>query len=55
VFDISTVYFQEGHASQHQWIALSNPDGEDYSKVTGLLKVSLCVYGPGDEQTKLEE
>ena len=42
-FDMTTVYFKEKHAIQHQWIALFNPEGEDFSEITGNLKISMAV------------
>ena len=27
-----------------------NPEGEDFSEITGNLKISIAVQGPGDEQ-----
>ena len=49
-FDMTKVYFTEKHAIQHQMIALFNPEGEDFSEITGNLKISISVQGPGDEQ-----
>ena len=54
-FDMTTVYFKEKHAIQHQWIALFNPEGEDFSEITGNLKISIAVQGPGDEQVQLND
>jgi hypothetical protein len=30
-------------------LALSNPDGKDFNEITGYLKISISVSGPGDE------
>ena len=54
-FDVTAVYYKEKHAIQHQWIALFNPEGEDFSQVTGYLQVSIAVQGPGDEQVQLDD
>lgn len=54
-FDITSVYFREKHCIQHQWIALFNPEGENFSDISGYLLVSISVQGPGDEQVQLEE
>ena len=54
-FDMTTVYFKNKHAIQHQWIALFNPEGEDFSNITGNLKISIAVQGPGDEQVQLND
>lgn len=54
-FDMTTVYFKDKHVIQHQWIALFNPEGEDFSEITGNLKISIAVQGPGDEQVQLSD
>lgn len=54
-FDMTTVYFKDKHAIQHQWIAMFNPEGEDFSEITGNLKISIAVQGPGDEQVQLND
>ena len=54
-FDMSFIYFKKDHVLLHQWIALSNPGSEDYSKITGYLKVSISVVCTGDEQIQIEE
>jgi len=54
-FDMTTLYFKPKHALQHQWIALFNPEGEDFSEITGNLKISIAVQGPGDEQVQLND
>ena len=42
-FDMTTVYFKENHAIQHQWIALFNPESEDFSEITANLKICISV------------
>ena len=54
-FDMTAIYFKEKHAIQHQWIALFNPEGEDFSDITGNLRISIAVQGPGDEQVQLND
>ena len=39
----------------HKWIALSDPNGEDFAKITGYLKVSVSVTCNQDEAIKIEE
>ena len=53
-FEMSKVYFSPDHKIEHVWLALQNPDGEDASQITGMLKISASVQGPNDEQVKLE-
>ena len=54
-FDMTAVYFKDKHVIQHQWIALFNPEGDDFSEITGHLKISIAVQGPGDEQVQLND
>lgn len=49
VFDVQYIYNQTNHAIYHLPLALVNPDSEDGSSITGELKVSIAVQGPGDE------
>jgi len=49
-FDISSIYFRDKHCFEHQYVGLSNPDAENFSEIKGLLKMSISVMGPGDEQ-----
>lgn len=49
-FDLSYIYNMKDHLLLHQWIALSNPNSEDYAKITGYLKISISVACTGDEQ-----
>lgn len=53
--DLTHIYFQEKHTIFHQWLALSNPNNEDYTKVAGYLKISISVIGTGDEQVVLKD
>ena len=54
-FNLSFVYLKKDHVLLHQWIAFSNPNSENYSKITGYLKVSISVACSGDEQVQIEE
>lgn len=54
-FDITFVYFKDKHTIQHQWIALNNPESDDFSEISGYLKLSINVQGPGDEQVQLDD
>ena len=53
-FEMSAVYFAPEHKMEHVWLALQNPDAEDASEITGMLKISASVQGPNDEQVKLD-
>jgi len=49
-FDLSYIYFMKDHLLLHRWIALSNPNGENYAEITGYLKISISIAASGDEQ-----
>ena len=40
---------------EHGWVALNNPDSEDYGEIKGLIKMSLSCNGPKDNAIKLED
>jgi hypothetical protein len=42
-FDMSFIYFKKDHALLHQWVAISDPNSENYSEITGYLKISINV------------
>ena len=54
-FDIPEIYFNEKHAIFHQWVALSNPNSENFTDITGYLKLSISVIANGDEQVELSQ
>ena len=54
-FDMARVYSSNRHTIQNQWIALFNPDSSNFSEITGNLKLSISVQGPGDEMVQLSE
>ena len=49
-FDMSFIYFMKDHLLLHKWLALSNPNGEDFAKIQAYMKVSIAVACQGDEQ-----
>lgn len=51
---LSKIYNFKDHVMMHQRIGLTNPNGDDFSKMTGSLVVSINVQGPGDEATELK-
>lgn len=53
--DLTHVYFHKKHTIFHRWFALCNPKNEDYTKVSGYIKVSISVIGTGDEQVVLKD
>lgn len=54
-FDVTFVYFQDKHTLFNQWIALSNPEGQDFNEITCYLKLAISIAGPGDEQIQLND
>jgi hypothetical protein len=54
-FDVAYVYFMKDHLMLHKWIALSDPSSENFSEVTGYLKISISVACTGDEQIQIAE
>ena len=53
VMDMTYVYFQPKHALVHKWIALANPESQDYSSIKGYLKLGIAVLGEEDRQVDL--
>ena len=45
----------DNHKWEHIWVALTNPDSEDFSAINGYLKLSANIYGADDEPTELKE
>jgi hypothetical protein len=39
----------------HKWIVMTNPEGEEFGKVTAYLKLSITICGAGDEQVAIED
>ena len=54
-FDLSYIYFMKDHVLLHKWLAFSNPNSENYSEITGYLKLSINVTCTGDESVPIEE
>ena len=54
-FDLSYIYFMKNHVMLHKWLAFSNPNSENYSEVTGYLKLSINVTCTGDESEQIED
>ena len=54
-FDLNSIYLREDHALQHKWAVMSNPESEEFGKVTAYLKLSITICGAGDEQVAIED
>jgi hypothetical protein len=52
-FDLSFIYFKKNNTLLHKWLALSNPNGEDFAKIQAYLKVSINVTCQGDDMTEI--
>ena len=50
--DFTYVYNQKNHCLQNFWIALVNPESEDFTKVRGYLRISVSVLHESDNIVK---
>ena len=48
-FDMSFIYLRDKHLLLHKWIAMNNPNSEDYGKIQCYAKISIAVAREGDE------
>lgn len=46
---MSEIYNMQNHVMMHQRLGLTNPNGDDFSQMSGNLVVSLNIQGPSDE------
>jgi len=54
-FDVSYIYFMVKHSLLHRWVALSNPQSENYNQIAGYLKLSIAVTTMNDETINITE
>ena len=40
-FDLNDIYLKDNHTLLHKWVALNNPEAEDYAEIKGQVKVSI--------------
>ena len=52
--DLTYVYNLANHTQEHQWVALINPESEDFSSVSAYLKMSASIYGVDDKPCELK-
>ena len=52
--DLSFLYNLDAHTAEHRWVALINPESEDFSAIASYLKLSANVYGVDDEPKELK-
>lgn len=50
---IQKVYNKKNHTMMHQKVGVTDPNGEDFSKMTGLICMSININGPGDDAQEL--
>lgn len=51
--DMYWLYGQDDHKMMHRWLALFSPEGEDYDKLKGYLKISACLLHEDDRSVDL--
>ena len=47
------IYNTEQHALHNHWIALANPESDDFTKVRGFLRLSVSVLHENDDRVEL--
>jgi hypothetical protein len=52
-FDVPLIYNRPSHAIFHQWLALCNPEAENFEVVRGYVKVSISVLHEDDKPVDL--
>ena len=53
-FDLEYVYSMKNHCLSNHWIALSNPESNDITKIRGYLKLSISVLHDNDPRVELK-
>lgn len=51
---MSYIYLRDKHTLLHKWVALNNPDSENYAEICGYVKLSISVVATGDEQIEIK-
>ena len=52
-FDIEYIYSMKNHCLKNHWLALSNPESNDMTKIRGYLKLSISVLHDEDPRVEL--
>ena len=52
-FDLQYIYNMKNHSLKNNWIALSNPESENITKIRGYLKLSISVLNDNDPRVEL--
>ena len=53
-FDLEYVYSMKNHSLNNHWLALSNPESKDMTKIRGYLKLSISVLNDNDPRVELK-
>ena len=53
-FDLEYIYSLKNHCLSNHWLALSNPESKDITKVKGYLKISISVLHDSDPRIELK-
>ena len=53
-FDLEYVYSMKNHSLNNHWLALSNPESNDMTKIRGYLKLSISVLHENDPRVELK-
>ena len=53
-FDLQYVYSMKNHVLKNHWLALSNPESKDMTKIRGYLKLSISVLHDNDPRVELK-
>ena len=52
-FDLEYIYNMKNHTLNNHWLALSNPESNDMTKIRGYLKLSITVLHDNDPRIEL--
>lgn len=52
-FDFNFVYSSPEHALKNYWVALANPESDDFSKIRGYLRFSISILHMEDPRVEL--
>ena len=53
-FDLEYIYSMKNHSLNNHWLALSNPESKDMTKIRGYLKLSVSVLHDNDPRIELK-
>jgi hypothetical protein len=53
-FDLEYIYSMKNHSLNNHWLALSNPESKDMTKIRGYLKLSISVLHDNDPRVELK-